>query len=235
MPASIPADEPAIERTILFEEETDGFRLYRIPGIVVTAQGTALAYCEARKFSIADRGEIEIHLRRSTDGGRTWDAPRQIAHLGPRLPRNPHLPADKRGKDMGGPNEQTVNNPMAIAARDGTVHFVYCVEYMRCFYMRSDDDGVTWSQSGGDHGHVRGVSVSMRLASDRHGTRPRYPVAERSAGRAGLDRDLHGRFVDPKGLVGHLQRRCRPYVARGRDCHCRRWGGQCRANSPTAG
>ena len=145
IPASIPADEPAIERTILFEEETDGFRLYRIPGIVVTAQGTALAYCEARKFSIADRGEIEIHLRRSTDDGRTWDAPRQIAHLGPRLPRNPHLPAGKLGKDMGGPNEQTVNNPMAIAARDGTVHFVYCVEYMRCFYMRSDDDGVTWS------------------------------------------------------------------------------------------
>ena len=41
MPASIPADEPAIERTILFEEEKDGFRLYRIPGIVVTAKGTA--------------------------------------------------------------------------------------------------------------------------------------------------------------------------------------------------
>ena len=55
------------------------------------------------------------------------------------------MPADKLGKDMGGPDEQTVNNPMAIAARDGTVHFVYCVEYMRCFYMRSDDDGVTWS------------------------------------------------------------------------------------------
>ena len=109
MPASIPAEESAIERTVLFEEETDGFRLYRIPGIVVTAQGTALAYCEARKFTVADRGEIEIHLRRSTDGGRTWDAPRQIAHLGPRLPRNPHLPEDKRGKDMGGPDEQTVN------------------------------------------------------------------------------------------------------------------------------
>ena len=146
MPASIRAEELAIERTVLFEEETGGFRLYRIPGIVVTAQGTVLAYCEARKFTVADRGEIEIHLRRSTDGGRTWDAPRQIAHLGPRLPRNPHLPEDKRGKDMGGPNEQTVNNPMAIAARDGTVHFVYCVEYMRCFYMRSDDDGVTWSR-----------------------------------------------------------------------------------------
>jgi len=44
IPASVPANEPVVERTILFEEETDGFRLYRIPGIVVTAQGTALAF-----------------------------------------------------------------------------------------------------------------------------------------------------------------------------------------------
>jgi hypothetical protein len=51
----------------------------------------------------------------------------------------------KRGRDIGGPDEQTVNNPMAIAARDGTVHFVYCVEYMHCFYRPSDDDGVTRS------------------------------------------------------------------------------------------
>ena len=144
--ANLWAEEPAVEKIVLFEEDKGGFRLYRIPGIVVTVRGTVLAYCEARKYSVADRGEIEIHLRRSTDGGRTWDAPRQIAHAGPRLPRNPHLPENKRGKNMGGPDEQTVNNPMAIAGRDGTVHFVYCVEYMRCFYLRSDDDGITWSK-----------------------------------------------------------------------------------------
>jgi sialidase-1 len=141
----LPASEPFVQKTNLFTEETDGFRLYRIPGIVVTAKGTVLAYCEARKFTGADRGEIEIHLRRSTDGGRTWSPAKQVAHLGPRLPRNPHMPEDKKKKDMGGPNEQTVNNPVAIAARDGTVHLLYCVEYMRAFHIRSDDDGVTWS------------------------------------------------------------------------------------------
>lgn len=146
LPSGPLASEPLIEKTVLFEEDTNGIRLYRIPGIIVTPKGTVLAYCEARKFSIADRGEMEIHLRRSTDGGRTWDAPKQIAHHGPRLPRNPHMPKKKHAKDMGGPDEQTVNNPMAIADRDGTVHFIYCVEYMRCFYMRSDDDGLTWSK-----------------------------------------------------------------------------------------
>jgi len=46
---------------------------------------------------------------------------------------------------MGGPNEQTVNNPVAIATRSGRVHLIYCVEYTRCFAIHSDDDGQTWS------------------------------------------------------------------------------------------
>jgi sialidase-1 len=138
--------EPLLERVTLFEEGRDGFTLYRIPGIVVTSRGSVLAYCEARKFSTADRGEIEIHLRRSTDGGRSWSSPQQVAHLGERLPRNPHLPPGKQAKDFGGPKEQTVNNPVAIACRNGTVHLIYCVEYMRCFHIRSDDEGLSWSK-----------------------------------------------------------------------------------------
>ncbi len=137
---------PLLEKQNLFEEKTHGFVSYRIPGLVVTAKGTVLAYCEARKLSGQDWGEIEVHLRRSTDGGRTFAPARQIAHLGPRLPRNPVLAEHGSKKSHGGPDEQTVNNPMAIADRDGTVHFVYCVEYMRCFYQRSTDDGVTWSK-----------------------------------------------------------------------------------------
>jgi len=142
---NVSAAEPLLEKTILFTERSDGFTLYRIPGLVVTAKGSVLAYCEARKFSDADRGEIEIHLRRSTDGGKSFSAAKQVAHLGPRLPRNPHMPSKKQDKDMGGPDEQTVNNPVAIATRDGGVHLLYCVEYMRAFHLRSDDDGLTWS------------------------------------------------------------------------------------------
>ncbi|MHC4560083.1 MAG: sialidase family protein [Planctomycetota bacterium] len=144
--ATAPAADPFLERMDLFEEMTDGFVLYRIPGVVVTSKGTVLAYCEARKNTVADRGEIEIHMRRSTDTGLTWSPPKQIAHLGPRLARNPYLPDKKKKKNMGGPNEQTVNNPVAIADCNGVVHFVYCVEYMRSFYMRSTDDGITWSK-----------------------------------------------------------------------------------------
>lgn len=131
--------------TVLFQEDTGGFKLYRIPGIVCTSNGTLLAYCEARKHTEADRGEIEIHLRRSIDGGKTWEPAKQIAHLGPRLSRNPHMPEKKKSKNMGGPTEQTVNNPVAIASRSGVVHLLYCVEYMRCFVIHSTDHGESWS------------------------------------------------------------------------------------------
>ncbi len=136
---------PLLEKVHLFEENTDGFVSYRIPAIVVTAKGTVLVFCEARKYSGLDWGEIEIHQRRSTDAGRTFSPARQVAHLGARLPRNPANADQPPGKVIGEPGQQTVNNPVAIADRDGSVHLIYCVEYMRTFYVRSADDGLTWS------------------------------------------------------------------------------------------
>ncbi len=130
---------PSLEKIDLFEGGKDGFALFRIPGVVVTTKGTVLAYCEARKNSGADWGEIEVHLRRSTDGGRTWEPARQIAHFGERL----SVAEFKKGAKA---DEQTVNNPVAIVdAETGAVHFLYCLNYARCFYQRSDDDGVTFS------------------------------------------------------------------------------------------
>ena len=137
---SCQAAEPSLEKIDLFEGKTGGFELYRIPGIVVTTKGTALAYCEARSDAKADWGEIEVQMSRSTDGGRTWSEPKQIAHRGERIEGNPHKP-------VGGEHEQTVNNPAAIVdAQTGAVHFLYCINYARCFYMRSDDDGLTFTK-----------------------------------------------------------------------------------------
>jgi hypothetical protein len=49
--AALPAAEPRLEKTDLFEAGKGGHKLYRIPGLVVTARGTVLAYCEARKHT----------------------------------------------------------------------------------------------------------------------------------------------------------------------------------------
>lgn len=135
------AAEPFLETVDLFHAGTEGYAIYRIPGIVVTSQGTVLAYCEARRSSRSDWGTIDIMLRRSTDGGRTWDDPKKIADVpGPKT-KNPVALAQK----LGNPDDITYNNPVAFADRNGSVHFLFCLEYARCFAMHSNDDGVTWS------------------------------------------------------------------------------------------
>lgn len=137
--AALHAAPPLFERTEVFSSGMNGINRYRIPGVVVTTKGTVIAYCEARKNSSADWGEIEIHLRRSTDGGKTWEAAKHVAHSGSRLEGNPR-------KKTGGEHEQTVNNPVAIVDRTtGAIEFLYCINYARCFSMRSTDDGATWS------------------------------------------------------------------------------------------
>src|SRR5438046_9781758 len=98
------AAEPFLDKTDLFQGGKDGFALYRIPGVVVTAKGTVLAYCEARRDAGSDWGEIEVHLRRSTDGGRTWEPERQLAQRGARIEGN--QPQTRAGRP-----EQTVNHP----------------------------------------------------------------------------------------------------------------------------
>ena len=133
------ADQPQLEQVDVFPAGMNDVALYRIPGMVVTPKGTVLAYCEARKNSRSDWGEIEVHLRRSVDGGKSWQPAHKIAHRGQRFEGNPR-------KRQGGEHEQTVNNPVAIVDyQTGNIEFLYCINYARCFSMRSVDDGVTWS------------------------------------------------------------------------------------------
>ena len=134
---------PEIEKSEVFKAGESGYSTYRIPGVVVTAQGSILAYCEARKSTKGDWGTIDIMLRCSTDGGRTWSPQRVISSLPGEHHKNPVALAQKLATD----GEVTCNNSVAIAdRRRGVVHFVYCIEYMRVFYLRSDDDGKTFSE-----------------------------------------------------------------------------------------
>jgi sialidase-1 len=134
------AVEPCIEKLDLFTVAETGFKIYHIPGIVVTAKGTVLAWCEARKKG-GDWDDIKILLRRSTDDGKTFSEPKSIVDVPGPKEKNPF---SLRMKNVD-PKDVTYNNPVMIADRDGTVHMLFCLEYMRCFYQRSTDDGVSWS------------------------------------------------------------------------------------------
>jgi sialidase-1 len=139
------AAEPFIEKQDLFTAGEDpAYNIYHIPGIVVTAKGSVLAWCEARKrpAGVSDWDDIRILLRRSTDDGKTWSAPKSIANVEGPKQKNPFALKMKNVD----PNDVTYNNPVLIADKDGSVHMLFCLEYERVFYQRSDDDGVSWSQ-----------------------------------------------------------------------------------------
>jgi sialidase-1 len=143
------AAEPRLVKTDLFAAGEGGYKLYRIPGLVVTARGTVLAYCEARKQTGLDWDDIEILLRRSADGGASWSQPRALPHPAGRLDRNPAALANAelaRRAALPRSGQIAFHNPVAIADRGGAVHFLYCVDYYRCFYLRSDDDGATFTR-----------------------------------------------------------------------------------------
>lgn len=137
--------DPLIDKQDLFVVGDDpAYQLYHIPGIVVTAKGTVLTWCEARKRSagVSDWDDIRILLRRSTDDGKTWSTAKSIADVpGPKA-KNPFALKMKNVD----PNDVTYNNPVLIADKDGAVHMLFCLEYERVFYQRSEDDGISWSQ-----------------------------------------------------------------------------------------
>lgn len=115
--------KPVCDKTIIEQAGHDTWR-YRIPGLVVTAAGTVLAYYEIRRDA-DDWNACGIGLRRSTDGGLSWS---------PRL-------------DLVTPDSAlTINNPVMVAARSGLVHFLWETGYNRMYHQVSRDDGLTWSE-----------------------------------------------------------------------------------------
>ena len=145
--ASAAPAEPRLDKQNIFSAGEGGYDVYRIPGIVVTAKGTVLAWCEARELPEkrmgADWAKIDILMRRSEDGGDTWGAPRKVVTP----PEDVQLNAVSLAQGHNDAKDVTVNNAVAIVDGDsGALHFLYCVEYARCYYMRSEDDGVTFTE-----------------------------------------------------------------------------------------
>lgn len=122
--------------------DSSEYRSYRLPSIAVSAGGTVLVACEGYLTSGGDWAGGHILLRRSMDGGRTWLPPQTVATFAEgQLAKNPMATA----RNLGVPGAITFDNAVLIGDRNGAVHLLYCVEYMRCFHMRSDDEGATFT------------------------------------------------------------------------------------------
>ncbi|MFH8344448.1 exo-alpha-sialidase [Streptomyces sp. NPDC018045] len=126
------------EQQVLFKAAQEhGYACFRIPAVVRSTSGTLLAFAEGRVRDCGDAGDIDLVLKRSTDGGRTW-GPLQVVNEGGGDTHGNPAPVVDRGTgrillaetyNKGRPDAGNCDVPC-----DRTPHLQY-----------SDDDGATWS------------------------------------------------------------------------------------------
>ncbi|MBL9127152.1 MAG: exo-alpha-sialidase [Verrucomicrobiales bacterium] len=136
-------DAPASEtpfRTNVFVSGADGYHTYRIPSLISTSKGTLLAFAEGRRGGSGDAGDIDLLLKRSTDGGRTWEAARTVWDDGAHTCGNPCPVVDRRTgtiRLLMTWNRGDDHEPDIIAGKSRDTR--------RVFESHSTDDGTTWS------------------------------------------------------------------------------------------
>ncbi|MFF3919703.1 exo-alpha-sialidase [Streptomyces sp. NPDC001852] len=136
--ARSPAADPEFAQQVLFKASQDpGYACFRIPAIVRTTDGTLLAFAEGRVLNCGDAADIDIVLKRSTDGGRTWGPLRVVNDGGGDTHGNPAPIVDRAtGRVWLAETYNTGRTDSASCSIpcDRTPHLQY-----------SDDDGRTWS------------------------------------------------------------------------------------------
>ncbi|MDT0439402.1 MULTISPECIES: sialidase family protein [Streptomyces] len=94
------AADPGCASSVPYVSGQGGYAAYRIPAAVTTRRGTLLAFAEGRRDGAGDSGDIDVVLRRSTDGGCTW-GPLQVITAGRGDTRgNPAPVVDPRTGDI---------------------------------------------------------------------------------------------------------------------------------------
>ena len=124
----------------VFAAGEGGYHTYRIPSAILTQKGTLLAFAEGRRAGAGDAGDIDLVLRRSHDGGRTWTPIQVIGDNGPNTFGNPCAVVDRRTGTiwlLTTQNRGTDREKDIIAGTSEGSPTVWV--------MRSQDDGATWS------------------------------------------------------------------------------------------
>ena len=129
------------ELKYIFKSGSEGYNTFRIPSIITTDSGVVLAFAEGRKNSSSDSGDIDLVLKRSTDGGKTWGDLIVIRDDSTNVCGNPSPVIDRKtGKifllstwNRGDDTESEIINMTSVDTR-------------RVYVMNSIDEGLSWSK-----------------------------------------------------------------------------------------
>jgi sialidase-1 len=118
-----------------------GYPRYRITSLVVTGKGSVLAITQGRQMEGGDNAQNDLVLRRSPDGGSTWEPMQVIAEDGRRA-LTPHCSVV----------DQITGRVILVFGSFPDGCHADCIEpgylgenILRVYQVHSDDEGQTWS------------------------------------------------------------------------------------------
>ena len=124
-------------QTPVFVSGQDGYKAFRIPALLKLPSGALLAFAEGRVNGPSDWGNIDMVMKRSTDGGRTWSPLQVVVDFDTLQVSNP------------GPVYDNTTGNIFVFYNTGTVpeHQIRMGQGVkRCWYITSSDQGHTWSK-----------------------------------------------------------------------------------------
>ncbi|KOG59024.1 alpha-sialidase [Streptomyces griseoflavus] len=183
----------AHETSLPFRAGSEGYASFRIPAVVITrpataegtgtgstaaedaGSGTLLAFAEGRVHSAADHGDIDLVLKRSADGGRTWGPLQVVARNGTGTAGNPAPLVLDGGRIV------LLHVRNAATATEDRIRrgLVSAADGRRVWVQHSDDGGATWSAA-------REITAQVKRSDWRwYATTPGHALQLRNGPHAG--------------------------------------------------
>jgi sialidase-1 len=152
-PLSLFSQEKQFKGEPIFVSGTQGYSTFRIPAMVTTNSGKIVAFAEGRVNGSSDTGNIDLVMRSSDDGGKTWSPLKVIWD----------------------DNDNVCGNPAPVVNRTtGEIHLLMTwnlgedhereiiaqtsEDTRRVYVSASKDEGQTWSQP-------REITSSVKLSN----------------------------------------------------------------------
>jgi sialidase-1 len=130
------------EMQTIYQSGSATTHTYRIPALLVSRQGTILAFAEARRNSGGDTANIDTVVRRSVDGGKTWGNEIIVFDERDNVAGNPCPVVDQSTGRIW--SLQTWNSHQV---HENQMKAGFGEDSRRVFVTYSDDDGKTWAKA----------------------------------------------------------------------------------------